>query len=218
MFRLNYLINSFFNKKIIDKHLINLGDIIQKKVKANSARFRNKENNSISNKIKDEEYFSIDSISDNSNNGNINKIKINERNYLKTEYLRKNKTFQVKDAKFIFDESREIDLNMQDHDLSRGLIYNLDENDSFEKMENLDNDIERILIDIYNNHIKSDKKKTSLDISKYERYITSLSLSLDKYNNLIILQIFEEKIKDLIEVILKIFKVLFFSLKFFYNL
>lgn len=121
---------------------------------------------------------------------------------MRTEYTKKVKNFQTSDTKFIFDESKETDYNMQDDESSGGLLYQLEDNsDTLEKMENLNIEIERILIDVYNNHIKSDKKVSTLDISKYERHITNISMNLDKYNNLIILQIFEEKIKDLIEVI-----------------
>jgi len=155
------------------------------------------------NKI-DDQYFSVDSASENSDEINKNlKKNYKEKYYLKTEYTKKVKNFQTNDTKFIFDESKETDCNMQDDESSGGLLYQLEDNsDTLEKMENLNIEIERILIDVYNNHIKSDKKVSTLDISKYERHITNISMNLDKYNNLIILQIFEEKIKDLIEVII----------------
>ena len=79
------------------------------------------------------------------------------------------------------------------------MLYNLEDN--LDNIENLHNEIERILIDIYNNNIKVNQKKSSIDICKYERHITSISVNLDKYYNLRILKIFEEKIKDLIKVI-----------------
>jgi hypothetical protein len=155
------------------------------------------------NKI-DDQYFSVDSASENSDEINKNlKKNYKEKYYLKTEYTKKVKNFQTNDTKFIFDESKETDCNMQDDESSGGLLYQLEDNsDTLEKMENLNIEIERILIDVYNNHIKSDKKVSTLDINKYERHITNISMNLDKYNNLIILQIFEEKIKDLIEVII----------------
>jgi len=94
---------------------------------------------------------------------------------------------------------------MQDDDSSGGLMYQMEDSGyALERMENLNNEIERILIDVYNNHIKSDNKIAALDIGKYETHISNISFSLDKYNNLIILQIFEAKIKDLIEVKIKL--------------
>jgi hypothetical protein len=62
------------------------------------------------------------------------------------------------------------------------------------------NEIERILIDIYNNHIKSDKNKTGIDITKYERHITDISFNFDRHYNIFILQILSEKIKLLVHV------------------
>jgi len=174
----------------------------KKTIKANSARLKNYSKESESNKKIQDQYFSVDSASEDSYNMNKKmKIIYKKKNYLKNENEKKVKNFQTFESKFVFDESKETDYNMQDDDSSGGLIYQLDDNsDTLEKMENLNIEIERILIDVYNNHIKSDKKVNSFDIAKYEKHITSLSVNLDKYNNLIILQIFEEKIKDLIEV------------------
>jgi hypothetical protein len=43
------------------------------------------------------------------------------------------------------------------------LVYNCE--------DNLTNEIERILIDIYNNHISFETKKKKLDISRYEKHV-----------------------------------------------
>ncbi len=56
------------------------------------------------------------------------------------------------------------------------------------------------MIDIYNNHIKSDKNKNGIDITKYEKHITETSLNFDKHYNIFILQILSEKIKNLVLV------------------
>ncbi len=175
---------------------------MRKKIKPNSAKLKDYDNKSVSNHKVEDQYFSVDSASEHSDQLSRNlKKRYKEKYYLKTEYTKKVKNFQTSDTKFIFDESKETDYNMQDDESSGGLLYQLEDNsDTLEKMENLNIEIERILIDVYNNHIKSDKKVINLDISKYEMHITNISMNLDKYNNLIILQIFEEKIKDLIEV------------------
>jgi len=154
----------------------------------------------------EDQYFSVDSASEYSDNTNKKIKKIyKEKYYVKTEYIRRVKNLDNNiinnESNFFFDESKEQDYNMQDDESSGGLIYQMEDNsDALERMENLNNEIERILIDVYNNHIKSDTKIAAMDIGKYEKHITNISLSLDKYNNLIILQIFEAKIKDLIEV------------------
>lgn len=179
-----------------------------KKINANPGKLQFQDNKTLSDKKMNGECLSMDnSISDDSNNGNINKEIFKERwNNIENETNNNNqitkssKNLQLADSKFAFDESQEIEMNIHDDYSSRGLIYNIDENNSFEKMENFNNDIEKILIDVYNSHIKSDKANKALDISKYEGHITSLSLSSDYYYNLVILQIFEEKIKELIEV------------------
>jgi hypothetical protein len=67
-------------------------------------------------------------------------------------------------------------------------------------VDRLTNEIERILIDIYNNHIKSDKNKNEINITKYEKHITETSLNFDKHYNIFILQILSEKIKNLVLV------------------
>ena len=81
-------------------------------------------------------------------------------------------------------------------------VYNIEDNfESCEKIENLNNEIEKILNDIYIYHIEDNKHNTSLNIYKYERHISSISDNLDKYSNLILLRAFEEKINQLITVI-----------------
>ncbi len=51
----------------------------------------------------------------------------------------------------------------ENYEVSDDLVYNCE--------DNLTNEIERILIDIYNNHISFETKKKKLDISKYEKHV-----------------------------------------------
>ena len=51
----------------------------------------------------------------------------------------------------------------ENYEVSDDLVYNCE--------DNLTNEIERILIDIYNNHISFNTKKKKLDISKYEKHV-----------------------------------------------
>lgn len=52
---------------------------------------------------------------------------------------------------------------VENYEVSDDLVYNCE--------DNLTNEIERILIDIYNNHISFNSKKKKLDISKYEKHV-----------------------------------------------
>lgn len=68
-------------------------------------------------------------------------------------------------------------------------------------IDNLSNEIQKILIDVYNSHINPDKAKNMSQIANHERYIESISINLDKHYNIFILQILSEKIKELVKVI-----------------
>ena len=59
-------------------------------------------------------------------------------------------------------ESLENSQELENYEVSDDLLYNHE--------DNLTNEIERILIDIYNNHISFNSKK-KLDISKYEKHV-----------------------------------------------
>jgi diaminopimelate epimerase len=120
---------------------------------------------------------------------------------------------QSKENAYIFSESKEImDLSNENNRESSVSISEEEEesennnlndystDDNFQIIEKMTNEIERILIDIYNNHIKADKNKTGIDISKYERHISEISSNFDKHYNIFILQILSEKIKLLVHV------------------
>ena len=104
---------------------------------------------------------------------------------------------------YTFSESKELDLSNENNGESSEEFNNLNDSseDNFQIIDKMTNEIERILIDIYNNHIKADKFKNGIDISKYERHISETSSNFDKHYNIFILQILSEKIKLLVQVI-----------------
>ena len=103
----------------------------------------------------------------------------------------------------MFSESKELDLSGDEERESSEEFYNYNDSsdDNIQVIDKLTNETERILIDIYNNHIKANKNKNGIDISKYERHISETSLNFDKHYNIFILQILSEKIKLLVQVI-----------------
>lgn len=62
----------------------------------------------------------------------------------------------------------------ENYEVSDDLVYNCE--------DNLTNEIERILIDIYNNHISFNSKKKKLDISKYEKHVRIHHLIMKNIN------------------------------------
>ena len=106
---------------------------------------------------------------------------------------------------YTFSESKELDLsNENNRESSSEEFNNLNDSsdDNFQIIDKMTNEIERILIDIYNNHIKADKNKNGIDISKYEKHISVTSSNFDRHYNIFILQILSEKIKLLVQVII----------------
>lgn len=152
-------------------------------------------------------YFSNDDyISDESNSDNSKKKRrrnVREKKYYCTESNKRINRQRFNNFPEILNESKELDLsrdNLRD-DLSEDLMmYNDNFEDNIENIENLNNEIERILIDIYNTHIKTDKSKIGLDITKYEKHISTISKNFDKHYNIFILQFLSGKIKELVQV------------------
>ena len=130
---------------------------------------------------------------------------IKDKKYNCTEYIKRPNPAYT----YTFTESKELDLSRENNRESSEEFnnYNDSSDDNLQVIDKLTNEIERILIDIYNNHIKADKNKNGIDISKYERHISETSLNFDKHYNIFILQILSEKIKLLVQVnfILKFF-------------
>jgi len=103
----------------------------------------------------------------------------------------------------ILNESKELEISKENIESSEDIIYdenNIEENIESIDIDNLTNEIQKILIDIYNSHIKSETSKNRNQILNYEQYIEGISLNLDKHYNIFILQILSEKIKELVKV------------------
>ena len=152
-----------------------------------------------------DEYISPDNISDNIYRNNRKYLR--EKDDFPSDKKNNNNPFKkFNNFQDSLDESKELDFsgNHPDEDLSDEQIY---EDNNLDNIDQLNSEIEIILIDIYNNHINSEKNYKVLDIVPYEKRIEVLSLNFDKDYNIFILQILYEKIKELVRVINLILKI-----------
>lgn len=145
--------------------------------------------------------LSGDSVSDSSQRNRRRGLK--EKKYYYTESNKRLNRNRFDTFPESLSESKEFNISKENRESSEDIIYDDNNDDNYENIDidNLSNEIQKILIDIYNTHINPDKAKNRSQIINHERYIESISLNLDKHYNIFILQILSEKIKELVKVI-----------------
>ena len=145
--------------------------------------------------------FSQDNVSGSSQRNRRRGLK--EKKYYCTESNKKVDRNRFDNFQESLSESKEFNISKENRESSEDIIYDDNNEDDIVNIDidNLSNEIQKILIDVYNSHINPDKAKNRSQIANHERYIESISINLDKHYNIFILQILSEKIKELVKVI-----------------